>query len=220
MKYTSVFDIIGPAMIGPSSSHTAGAAKIGLMARKIFNGQPRHIEVVFYRSFAKTYKGHGTDLALIGGLLGYGVNSPHLVQAAEHAAKLGLNIAITTSEEDVTHPNTVKITMANKNHRLTVVGISPGGGRAEIISINDFNIKISADNNFLIIFHFDRHGVIASAAKLLASEGINIGYMEVARKSRGSEALMTIETDQVIPERITKELKKIPHVTNVVVHNK
>ncbi|MTI81950.1 MAG: L-serine ammonia-lyase, iron-sulfur-dependent, subunit beta [Firmicutes bacterium] len=219
-KYTSVFDIVGPAMIGPSSSHTAGAAKIGLMARNIFNDQPEHIEVIFYGSFAKTYKGHGTDLAIIGGLLGYSAHDQRIVNSATDAEYLGINIELITSNEEADHPNTVKIIMRNNNRSFEVVGISPGGGRAEIIEINGFQVKAAADSNFSLIFHFDKYGVIAAVANLLASRGINIGHMEVARKSKGAEALMVIQTDQQVGGEITGEIESLDHITDVVVFNK
>ncbi|MBM7855389.1 L-serine dehydratase [Desulfohalotomaculum tongense] len=219
-KYSSVFDIVGPSMIGPSSSHTAGAAKIGLMARNIFNAQPQNVQIILYGSFAKTYKGHGTDLALIGGLLGYSADDRRIVNSAQDALRLGININLTTSDEETDHPNTAKIIMNRDNRTFEIVGISPGGGRAEIVEINGFKVKAAADNNFLLVFHHDRYGVIAAVANLLASHGINIGHMEVARKSKGAEALMVIQTDQQVPDDITIELKELAHVTGIVAFNK
>lgn len=218
-KYSSVFDIVGPAMIGPSSSHTAGAARIGLMARNIFNTEPKNIKIIFYGSFANTYKGHGTDLAVIGGLLGYSADDQRIVNSASDAAKLGINVELTTSSKETEHPNTVRIIMEKNGRTFEVVGISPGGGRAEIIEINGFKMKAVADSNFLLIFHIDKYGVIAAVANLLASRGINIGHMEVARKSKGAEALMVIYTDQQVPDNMAAALKNIQHVSDVVVFN-
>ncbi|MEG6616042.1 L-serine ammonia-lyase, iron-sulfur-dependent subunit beta [Peptococcaceae bacterium 1198_IL3148] len=220
MKYSSVFDIVGPSMIGPSSSHTAGAAKIGLMARNIFNAQPDKLEITFYGSFAKTYRGHGTDLAIIGGLLGYNADDPRIVNAIDDATKLGIEMVLLTGEEETEHPNTVKIIMHEKDRTFEVIGISPGGGRAEIIEINGFKLKAEADSNFLLVFHHDRYGVIAAVANLLACNGINIGHMEVARKSKGAEALMMIQTDQHVPENIASDMKVLANVTSVIVFNK
>ena len=219
MKYTSVFDIVGPAMIGPSSSHTAGAVRIGLMARTIFNAQPEQIKVIFYGSFAKTYQGHGTDLAIIGGLLKYAADDKRIVHSIEDAAALGIKVTITTGDEETDHPNTAKIVLQRQNRVFEITGISPGGGRAELININGFKVKAAADSNFLLIFHYDRYGVIASIANLLAAHSINIGQMEVARKSKGCAALMMIETDQPVPKEIRFEMEKLPHVTDVVVFN-
>lgn len=220
MRYSSVFEIIGPAMIGPSSSHTAGAAKIGLMARNIFNDQPDRVEIIFYGSFAKTYKGHGTDLATVGGLLGYDADDERIVNALTDAANIGMELSIVTSDQDTVHPNTAKIVMSKGKRSFEVVGISPGGGRAEIIEINGFHVRAKADSNFLLVFHFDRYGVIAAVANLLAAHGINIGHMEVARKSKGAEALMVIETDQNVPDMIAKDMEQLPHVTDVIIFNK
>ncbi|MCD5407365.1 MAG: L-serine ammonia-lyase, iron-sulfur-dependent subunit beta [Desulfotomaculum sp.] len=219
IKYTSVFDIIGPSMIGPSSSHTAGAAKIGLMARNIFNAQPEKVEIILYGSFAKTYQGHGTDLAIIGGLLGYQADDRRIVDAINTSAKLGIDIAIATSAEETSHPNTAKIIMKKDEHIFEMVGISPGGGKAEMVAVNGFKVTTAADSNFLLIFHNDRSGVIATVAGLLASHDINIGHMEVARKSKGSDALMLIQVDQPIPKKIALALEKLPHIQNVVIFN-
>jgi L-serine dehydratase len=207
-------------MIGPSSSHTAGAAKIGLMARNIFNAQPEKIEIILYGSFAKTYQGHGTDLAIIGGLLGYEADDERIVNSTKASADLGIQIELLTSEDETDHPNTVKIIMHEKNRTFDIVGISPGGGRAEIIEINGFKLKAAADSNFLLVFHHDRYGVIAAVANLLASNGINIGHMEVARKSKGADALMMIQTDQDVPENISTDMKGLANVTSVIVFNK
>lgn len=219
MKYTSVFDIVGPAMIGPSSSHTAGAAKIGLMARNIFNAQPEKIKIIFYGSFAKTYRGHGTDLAVVGGLLKYPVDDQRIVNSLNDAATLGIKVTITTSEEETDHPNTVKIILELQNRVFEITGISTGGGRAEIVDINRFKVKTAANSNSLLVFHYDRYGVIASVANLLAAHRINIGRMEVARKSKGREALMVIETDQDVPKEIKLEMEKLPNITDVIIFN-
>lgn len=220
MKYSSVFEIIGPSMIGPSSSHTAGAAKIGLMARNIFNAQPERVEIIFYGSFAKTYKGHGTDLATVGGLLGYNADDERIVNSLIDAEKVGMKISLTTSEQETEHPNTAKIIMTAGQRKFEVIGISPGGGRAEIVEINGFKVKAEADSNFQLVFHFDRYGVIAAVANLLAAHGINVGHMEVARKSKGAEALMVIQTDQHVSEEISREIDKLANVTDVIIFNK
>ncbi|MCL0101019.1 L-serine ammonia-lyase, iron-sulfur-dependent subunit beta, partial [Peptococcaceae bacterium] len=210
IKYKSVFDIIGPSMIGPSSSHTAGAAKIGLMARSIFGVQPKKVKIVFYGSFAKTYKGHGTDLAVVGGLLGYHADDQRIVDSINTAQKVGMTIDISTSDEETAHPNTVKIIMEHGDKTFEVVGISPGGGKAELVEVNGFKVKAYVDSNFLLVFHNDRKGVIATVAGLLASHDINIGTMKVDRKAKGAEALMLIQADQPVPKKISKALENLP----------
>ena len=206
-------------MIGPSSSHTAGAAKIGLMARNIFNLQPKKIKIIFYGSFAKTYKGHGTDLAVIGGLLGYHADDQRIVDSINTAKKVGIEVNITTSDDEVNHPNTLKIIMEHDSNSFEIVGVSPGGGKAELVEINGFHVQAHADSNFLLVFHNDRKGVIATVAGLLASHDINIGNMEVDRKAKGAEALMLIQADQPVPKNISKALENLPHITSVIVFN-
>ena len=206
-------------MIGPSSSHTAGAAKIGLMARNIFNLQPKKVKIIFYGSFAKTYKGHGTDLAVIGGLLGYHADDQRIVDSINTAKKVGIEVNITTSDDEVNHPNTLKIIMEHDSNSFEIVGVSPGGGKAELVEINGFHVQAHADSNFLLVFHNDRKGVIATVAGLLASHDINIGNMEVDRKAKGAEALMLIQADQPVPKNISKALENLPHVTSVIVFN-
>lgn len=159
-------------------------------------------------------------MAIVGGLLGYNADDQRIVNSFHTAAKLGIKITLTTSDEETDHPNTVKIVMQQNDRTFEVVGISPGGGRAEITVINSFKIKATADSNFLLVFHYDRYGVIASVSNMLASHGINIGHMEVARKSRGAEALMVIQTDQHVPNNISIEMDKLPNVTDVIVFNK
>jgi len=206
-------------MIGPSSSHTAGAAKIGLMARNIFNLQPKKVKIIFYGSFAKTYKGHGTDLAVIGGLLGYHADDQRIVDSINTAKKVGIEVNISTSDDEVNHPNTLKIIMEHDSNSFEIVGVSPGGGKAELVEINGFHVQAHADSNFLLVFHNDRKGVIATVAGLLASHDINIGNMEVDRKAKGAEALMLIQADQPVPKNISKALENLPHVTSVIVFN-
>ncbi|MDF2607901.1 MAG: sdaAB [Bacillales bacterium] len=215
MKYRSVSDIIGPIMIGPSSSHTAGAARIGANARSLFGKQPSHVKIIFYGSFAKTYKGHGTDVAIIAGLLGCDTFDPRIVEAYELAKEHNLQIEIIESEMHAPHPNTARIEMTDGTSNLEVVGISIGGGVIEIIEINGFPLKISGDSPTLIIIHEERYGAIASVATMLANNQINIGHMEVSRKERGKEALMVIEVDQRIDNQLIEDLSKLDHVITI-----
>jgi L-serine dehydratase len=212
MKYRSVSDIIGPIMIGPSSSHTAGAARIGANARLLFGKQPSKAKIIFYGSFAKTYKGHGTDVAIIAGLLGCDTSDPRIIEAYDLAKENHLEIEIIESELHAPHPNTARLEMTDGTSILEVVGISIGGGVIEIIEINGFPIKISGDSPTLIIIHEERYGAVASVATLLANNKINIGHMEVSRKEKGKEALMVIEVDQHIDQKLMDELQNLDHV--------
>ena len=207
MNYHSVFDIIGPVMIGPSSSHTAGAARIGKAARSLFARQPKKATITLYGSFAKTYKGHGTDVALVGGILGFDTYDNRIVDSLVIAKDFGIDIEFIPSDEQTDHPNTARIVLEDADEKLEVVGVSVGGGKVEIIEIQGFKIKVSGNTPALIVFHEDRHGVIAAVSTTLSKFEINIGYMEVARKEKGSIAMMVIETDQNISREVINELE-------------
>lgn len=217
MKYTSVFDIIGPIMIGPSSSHTAGAARIGRIARTIFNQKPERAEITFYGSFAKTYKGHGTEVAIIGGILDFDTYDPRIVDAIEIAKAEGIEIEIRESEEITAHPNTARVRLIAGAKELEIVGISIGGGKIEIVEINRFALNLSGQLPALLVLHEDRFGMIAAVANILSKYEINIGAMQVSRKSKGDMALMIIETDQNVSAEIADEIKSIPYISNVAV---
>lgn len=215
MKYRSAFDIIGPVMIGPSSSHTAGAARIGRVARTLFEKQPSKAVISLYGSFAKTYQGHGTDLALVAGLLDFDTFDERIPQSLQIAAMLGMEIIIRAEQAVPEHPNTVKINLFDDNTELEVIGISIGGGTIEITEINSFKLKLSGDPAILVI-HQDRFGIISSVTTVLSNYEINIGHMEVARKDKGEMAIMVIEVDQKIDDDVICELKQLPNVTKVI----
>jgi L-serine dehydratase len=212
MKYRSVFDIIGPVMIGPSSSHTAGAARIGRVARTLFGREPKWATVSFYGSFAKTYRGHGTDVAIVGGLLDFDTFDPRIRESLKIARKNGIKIRMVEEDALTDHPNTARIRLGDETDELEVVGISIGGGKIEIIELNGFELRLSGSHPALLVVHNDRYGAIAGVANLLAKHEINIGRMEVGRKEKGSEALMTIEVDQNLEDAVIHEIEKLPHI--------
>lgn len=215
MKYKSVFDIIGPVMIGPSSSHTAGAARIGRVARSLFDREPKWIKISFYGSFAQTYKGHGTDVAIIGGVLDFDTFDERIINSLEIAREK--NIDVNFQEEDAVpiHPNTARVCIGDDEGELELVGISIGGGKIEITELNGFELKLSGNHPALLVLHNDRYGSIAAVANVLAKYEINIGHMEVARKEKGKQALMTIEVDQNIQADLLNELTTLPHIIQV-----
>ena len=215
MKFRSAFDIIGPVMIGPSSSHTAGAARIGRVARTLFEKQPTKAVISLYGSFAKTHKGHGTDLALVAGLLDFDTFDERIPQAFEIAEQLGMEVIFKIEEAIPEHPNTVKINLSDDDKQFELIGISIGGGMIEITEINSFKLKLSGDPAILVI-HNDRFGIISSVTSILSQYKINIGHMEVARKDKGDTAIMVIEVDEKIEERVIEELKQIDNVTGVI----
>ncbi|MDA7025901.1 L-serine ammonia-lyase, iron-sulfur-dependent subunit beta [Bacillus sp. CLL-7-23] len=215
MKYRSVFDIIGPVMIGPSSSHTAGAARIGRVARSLFAREPQKIIVSFYGSFAETYKGHGTDVAIIGGLLDFDTFDERIIDAIRLAEEKGIEIEFREEEAVPKHPNTARILISDHQGTLELVGISIGGGKIEIIELNGFELRLSGNHPAILVIHNDRYGTIAGVANVLAKFAINIGHMEVARKDVGQEALMTIEVDQSIDPVVFDELRTLPNIIDV-----
>jgi L-serine dehydratase len=216
MKYKSVFDIIGPVMIGPSSSHTAGAARIGRIARSLFGREPKKAVITFYGSFAKTYKGHGTDVAIAGGILDYETSDERIINALDIAKNKGITISIKESDELTEHPNTARITLSDETGEMELVGISIGGGKVEIVELNGYKLRLTGVNPALLVVHQDRTGVIASVTNYLTKHDINIGYMEVSRRDKGKEALMIIEVDQNLSEKVVQEVTKITNVINVI----
>jgi L-serine dehydratase len=215
MKYNSVFDIIGPVMIGPSSSHTAGAARIGKAARNLLGEEPTWAKIHLYESFAKTYKGHGTDFALVGGLLGFETDDPRMSKALDIAKERNFNIEFIEDTAAVNHPNTARLIIGSDTNQIELVGISIGGGKVEITELNGFVLRLSGNHPALLVMHNDRFGAIASVTSILAKHEINIGHMEVNRKDVGDEALMVIEVDQNIKETVMHELQKAAHITNI-----
>lgn len=215
MKFRSVFDIIGPVMIGPSSSHTAGAARIGRVARTLFGKQPDWARIHLYGSFAETYKGHSSDVAIIGGLLDYDTFDERIKTAFEEAEKVGLTFEFIPEEEEMDHPNTTKIVIGDSESVMELTGISIGGGKMEVVELNGFPLRLSGNYPALLVVHEDRAGLIASVSNALALRGVNIAHMEVGRKEKGEMALMVIEVDHLIDNGIIEELRGLPHITQV-----
>ena len=153
MKYRSVFDIIGPVMVGPSSSHTAGAVRIGLFTRYIFGMQPEDVKITLYGSFKETYKGHGTDIALIGGLLGYNTSDKRIRTSMEDAKAAGMEFEFIESEIEHIHPNTAKIEVQAGRHNLDLIGKSIGGGKMVIFELLGFDVNLSGDFPIYFIFY-------------------------------------------------------------------
>ncbi|MGE6377951.1 L-serine ammonia-lyase, iron-sulfur-dependent subunit beta [Peribacillus muralis] len=216
MKYRSAFDIIGPVMVGPSSSHTAGAARIGRVARTLFGKQPNKAIISLYGSFAKTYRGHGTDVAVVGGILDFDTDDVRIPSSLNIAREAGMEVTFTIEDTVMDHPNTVKIRLFDEDKELELVGISIGGGTIEITELNTFKLKLSGENPAILVVHNDVFGIISSVSTVLANHEINIGHMEVSRKEKGQMALMVIEVDQKIKLEIMKELEELENVSQVI----
>jgi L-serine dehydratase len=211
-----IFDILGPVMIGPSSSHTAGAARLGKIAAQISGGSFHKVEFLLYGSFAKTYRGHGTDKALVAGVQGMDPDDEHLRESLSIAEKRGLQVKFIEGGVGDVHPNTVKFTFYKDNGtQVTVTGSSIGGGNISIIEIDGDPVEFSGQYPTIIVEHWDRKGMISRISSVFSEAQINIATMKVNRSSRGEAASMIIETDSSINEDIVDKLKNIDEVTKV-----
>ena len=212
-----VFDVVGPVMIGPSSSHTAGAARIGLMAREILKDEPVDVQITLYGSFAKTYKGHGTDKALVAGLLGFSADDIRLRTSFDIAAERGMKVRFLRSEEEADHPNTVKIAMTGKaGKQMEVLGVSLGGGKMEIRQINGADVLLNGEEHTLITVHRDTPGVIAQTTTVMAIGHINVSNMRVFRSAKNETAVMIICTDSPVPPEMISMIQNISAIESVV----
>lgn len=204
-----LFDILGPVMVGPSSSHTAGACRLGLMARAILGATPERARTRLHGSFAATGAGHGTQRAMVGGLLGLAPDDLRLRRAFEEAEAAGLEYAFEPVDlGDDVHPNTAVIELTRGEDRLVVQGSSVGGGRVEITRIDEFPVSLGGDYHTLVLAAYDRPGTIASISSVFAEAGINLATMRVDRTGRHREALMTIEVDAPIPDRAMERIRE------------
>lgn len=215
LRYKSIFDIIGPVMIGPSSSHTAGAARIGKIVRSIFGEQPDTVDIYLYESFAKTYRGHGTDIALVGGLLDMEPDDERLADSLKIAHEQNMEVLFVPLKEKAEHPNSVRLLVSKGERKLSVTGISIGGGNIQISELNGFKISLTMGTPTFIIVHQDVPGMIAKVTNLLSDTNINIGTMTVTRESKGEKAIMIIEIDHADIGDITMKLVQIPHIYSV-----
>ena len=216
-NYIGIFDVIGPVMVGPSSSHTSGAATIAWMARQIFTGEPKKVTYTLYGSFADTYKGHGTDRALIGGMLGYKSDDVRIRNAYEHAREAGMKVFfIPDGVTEMPHPNTVDILMESEDgHTFMIRGESIGGGRVRITRMNNIRVDFTGEYSTLIVGHQDAAGAAAFITGCLANHNVNIAYMKMFREEKGKEAFTVIESDDFIPEEVEEELKSNSKVISV-----
>ncbi|MFW6331088.1 MAG: L-serine ammonia-lyase, iron-sulfur-dependent subunit beta, partial [Gemmatimonadota bacterium] len=202
------FDILGPVMVGPSSSHTAGACRLGLMARAILGNTPDEAVIRLHGSFAATGEGHGTQRAIVGGLLGIPPDDLRLRNAYEVAAEVGLAYRFEEIElgEDA-HPNTAVFDVRTGDERVRVRGASVGGGRIEVTRIDDFPVDLGGDYDTLVLVAHDRPGTIAAISAVFAEDGVNLATMRVDRTGRHREALMTLEVDHAISDRALEEIR-------------
>ena len=219
MAFISVFDVLGPNMIGPSSSHTAGAEIIAFMAQKMITPPLVRVNFTLYGSFAKTYHGHGTDRALLGGIMGFSADDTRIRDSFDIAAKRGLAYSFTPNETETDiHPNTVDIRMENAEGQvMTVRGESLGGGKVRIVRINGVKVDFSGEYNALIVVQQDKLCVVALITNILSEHGVNIAGMRLFREAKGHTAYTIVESDERLPEGVSKLLRQNPNITDVMV---
>ena len=218
MAFISLFEVIGPNMVGPSSSHTAGAVSMALLARKLFPAEIKKVEFTLYGSFAKTYRGHGTDRALLGGIMGFETDDLRIRDSLSIAKERNLDyhfsIGQDTGEE---HPNTADIYMTGVNgERLFVRGVSIGGGKVKIVRLNQIDVDFTGEYSTLIISQTDRPGVVAHITKVLSEREVNIAFMRLFREEKGAKAFTVVESDERIPDEVVEQIRENPLVSDVM----
>ncbi len=214
----NTFDIIGPVMVGPSSSHTAGAARIGKVARMILGEDVCDARIILHGSFAKTALGHGTDRAILGGLMGYEVDDARIRDSLALAAEAGLTFSFENANLGSVHPNTTRLDITGKSgKKASVVGSSVGGGNILITQVNGVEVSIGGDYYTLVITHTDLPGVISSVTNILACFNINIAFMRVYRSEKRGSAIMVIEADEEISDEIAGLIEQIPRISRATI---
>lgn len=209
----SILDIIGPVMVGPSSSHTAGACRLGLLARCLVGGTPERAHVELHGSFARTGEGHGTDKAIVAGLMGFRPDDDRIRTALDIAAREGLDYEFekTTIADDV-HPNTTRITVERGSRKAVMVGSSLGAGRILVTEIDGYPVEISGSYHTIVLVAEDVPGSVARIAALLADAHLNIATLKLTRKKRGGDAFMVIEIDEPPDEAVRDRIRALSWV--------
>lgn len=216
----NIFDILGPIMVGPSSSHTAGAVKIGKVARMLLGKEPKHAWITLHGSFAATGSGHGTDKALIAGLLGMNPDDMRIPDSEVIAKRQGLEFCFNTKHIRDAHPNTAVIQLDDgTGGKVNLKASSIGGGRIRINGIDGIPVDFSAESPTLIVNNEDRPGHVATVTSILAEADINIATLTLNRGKRGGEAIFVTETDLDIPFPVVEKIRKIPGILKVTYLN-
>ena len=218
MNFLSIFDVIGPNMIGPSSSHTAGAVSIALMARKLFSEEIKNVTFTLYGSFAKTYRGHGTDRALLGGILGFATYDERIRDAFELAEKMGVAYEFVIDDQTVTnHPNTADIDLVGVTGRkMSIRGESIGGGKMKIVRIDGIDVEFTGEYSTLIVRQLDKPGVVAHITQALSEQNVNIAFMRLFREDKGATAYTVVESDESIPEEVLDRIRTNENVSDLM----
>ena len=209
----NILDIIGPVMIGPSSSHTAGAARIGRVTLALLGAPAVRADILLHGSFAKTYRGHGTDKALIAGIMGMKTDDERIRFAPELAADSGLQVRISTGEIEGAHPNTARITLTDAaGHQASLQGSSIGGGNILITQVNGMEVQITGQYPTLIVLHRDAPGTIAAVTEVVAETGANICSFRLSREAKGGDAVMNIELDSLTNRSLKEQIQALPNI--------
>lgn len=216
-----IFDILGPVMVGPSSSHTAGAVRIGRMARALLDGTPVQADIGLYGSFAETGRGHGTDRALVAGLLGMTPDDLDVPNSFAIAEERGLAFSFHTVQLREAHPNTAVLDVtASDGHRLALRAASTGGGRIRVEQVNGVSVSFTGDFNTLIVRHRDIPGTLAAISRELSKFRANVANMSLCRDRRGGESLMVLEMDQPVSPVAREMIAEISGVERVTYYEK
>jgi L-serine dehydratase len=216
----NLFDIVGPVMVGPSSSHTAGAVRIGYVTRKLMGGPIKKAEILLYGSFLETGKGHGTNLAIVAGLLGMLPDDERIPYSYEIAKEAGMEFSFGRADLKESHPNAVQIRLLGMNGKeMEVVGESIGGSRINIASIDGLRANFSGDTPTLIVRNDDKPGYVAEVTKALAARDVNIATMHLYRAARGTSAVMVIECDREVPEASIESLRALSGIRQVTYYS-
>lgn len=214
---SSVFDMIGPVMIGPSSSHTAGVVRIAKAAIKVLGGIPDNSEITFYNSFARTYEGHGSDRAILAGLMDFETDDKRIKESIEIATQKGLKYHFkSVGNASTLHPNSIRLKLTKGNKQIEVLGESKGGGIINIAEVNGFKADFSANLHTVIIFAGDVKGSVAFIANVIAHDDCNIATMSVSRKGKNDIACLVIEMDSGIKPVTFEYLKSLSWVNEVI----
>lgn len=211
MKKSTLFDIISPIMIGPSSSHTAGAVRLGLMAKNIYKNTPKSVTFCLYNSYAHTGKGHGTEKGLLAGVLGLGVDDRRIKDIFNSELAKSIDYRFLYKDNFKYHPNAVDIIFDGDN-KMFISGESVGAGEIEITKINDFNVKLTGKYNTVLLVYKDKPGMISQVSSLLQYHNINIASLNCDRSGKGREASMIISVDGNISSEIVDNIEEIPEV--------
>lgn len=212
----SIFDIVGPVMVGPSSSHTAGAVRIGYICYKLIDEPIRKVEIGLYGSFLATGKGHGTNMALVAGLMGMKPDDNRIPDSLNIAKERGMQVTFGVSDLKEAHSNTAQLRLTGVTGRkLEVVGESIGGSRINIAKIDGIDTNFSGDYPTLVVHNIDQPGHVSEVTSMLAHKSVNIAAMQLYRSNRGGEAVMVVECDQEVPQEGIKWLEKAEGVVKV-----